>query len=463
MSADEIVFGEVSVREPTRARRPDRDPELATLAYQTPRPGDLPIFLDRRPADAIERHALRDTSVELGGILLGRECLDELTGEPFVRVTESLEAKHYENTQASFTYTHDSWEELTRERDRLHPGLDIVGWYHTHPDFGIFLSGHDLFLHRNFFSQPLQVAYVIDPIRQDRGFFRWRGDTLEQVGGFHLAAPRAERLALARQVNDLEAIPNLDAAGAGFSPRLEAELMAALSRPHHAPPSSTTAADRALAAVVFLSVGLLGGGGIVALASYLGAMNTQLQAQTVALASLQSKLDRSEQIGQAAVATLLAREGASTDPQKFVDELTRARANLDRAEAARQAQETLAAAAATENRRISGELGKAVTQVDKIEAEAHGLKDELDRQRAENKALVAERDALQGTEAGQALHRADSAWYAALAGWIVATLIAVAWAGLHWLGGRSLPPASPARVMMPPVRPGPPPPPGVAG
>ena len=113
-----------------------------------------------------------------------------MTGEPFVWVTESLEAKHYENTQASFTYTHDSWEEITRERDAKHPDLDIVGWYHTHPDFGIFLSSHDLFIHHNFFDQPLQVAYVVDPIRQTRGFFQWRDGQMDQVGGFYLTARR---------------------------------------------------------------------------------------------------------------------------------------------------------------------------------------------------------------------------------------------------------------------------------
>jgi hypothetical protein len=94
-----------------------------------------------------------------------------------------LEAKHDENTQASFTYTHDSWEEITRQRDRLHPALDIVGWYHTHPDFGIFLSSHDLFIHRHFFAQQLQVAYVIDPIRQTRGFYQCREGAVVQVGG----------------------------------------------------------------------------------------------------------------------------------------------------------------------------------------------------------------------------------------------------------------------------------------
>ena len=57
-----------------------------------------------------------DTSVELGGILLGKECLDQTTGAPFVSITQSLEAKHYADTQASFTYTHDSWEESRDSR-----------------------------------------------------------------------------------------------------------------------------------------------------------------------------------------------------------------------------------------------------------------------------------------------------------------------------------------------------------
>ena len=46
-------------------------------------------FIDHRAADAIERHALADTSVELGGILLGKECVDEATAAPFVWVTQS--------------------------------------------------------------------------------------------------------------------------------------------------------------------------------------------------------------------------------------------------------------------------------------------------------------------------------------------------------------------------------------
>ncbi|HEV3164152.1 MAG TPA: Mov34/MPN/PAD-1 family protein, partial [Isosphaeraceae bacterium] len=308
MSNDDIVFGDVSFREPARLRRPDFDDRWACIAYQVPGPNDLPIYLDYLTADAIERHALRDTSVELGGILLGQECVDEVTGLPFVWVTKSLEAKHYENTQSSFTYTHESWEEITRERDRQYPDLHIVGWYHTHPDFGIFLSSHDQFIHRHFFAQPLQVAYVVDPIRQTRGFFQWRNDDLDQVGGYYLTADRGDRLALARLVNDLENIPNASAGGGGLSPRLEAELIAMLTRPSY----PAIAADRGQSAAVFTLlgalVGVLGMAGVL----WLSTLGAKVQEQNESLKSLKEEIAKSETTHRKAldVARVEAKEAA---------------------------------------------------------------------------------------------------------------------------------------------------------
>jgi proteasome lid subunit RPN8/RPN11 len=290
LSDDEMHFDEVAYREPERLCRPDLDRDWACIAYEVPGPNDLDIYLDRKPADAIERHALRDTSVELGGILLGKECVDEETGEPFVWITEALEAKHYENTQASFTYTHDSWQEITRERDQKHPELDIVGWYHTHPDFGIFLSSHDLFIHHNFFNQRLQVAYVVDPIRQTRGFFQWRGTEMDQVGGFYLISHRNERQALARLVNDLENIPNTEGGGSGFSPRLEAELIAMLTRPHQAP----TVIDRSQSAAVFSVIGVLMGSLLMGAVMWLNSLSQTIKDQVDAVNDLKKAVAKSE-------------------------------------------------------------------------------------------------------------------------------------------------------------------------
>ena len=49
----------------------------------------------------------------------------------------------------------------------------MLGWFHSHPGYGVFLSGMDMFIENNFFNLPYQVAYVVDPLSGKDGFFGW--------------------------------------------------------------------------------------------------------------------------------------------------------------------------------------------------------------------------------------------------------------------------------------------------
>jgi proteasome lid subunit RPN8/RPN11 len=425
LSADDIQFEEVSYREPERLRRPDLDREWACIAYEVPGPDDLPIFLDRKPADLIERHALRDTSVELGGILLGKECVDEETGRPFVWITEAIEAKHYENTQASFTYTHDSWQEITRERDQKHPELDIVGWYHTHPDFGIFLSSHDLFIHHNFFDQKLQVAYVVDPIRQIRGFFQWRNGEMEQVGGFHISAPRQDRQAVARLVNDLENFPNTEGGGGSLSPRLEAELIAMLTRPHQ----TTTIVDRTQTAAVFSLIGLLVGFLIMIGGFWIYTISQSIRDQTLVIKTLEDGLKKSadRQSSELTAERVDAKERAldqllhdvrpGTSKESFIAMYTKVSQERDSALTKMQRTETANAALLEQNTKLDLEKQRLQKRVEE-------QKDDLQKADLEQRKSAAKHEEevddlkkqlslLEDSKAGRLAYRYNVAWYVA--------------------------------------------------
>jgi proteasome lid subunit RPN8/RPN11 len=438
LSHDEIVFGDVTFREPERRRRPDRDRTWACLAYEVPAPHDLPIFLDRLTADAIERHALRDTSVELGGILLGKECLDDQTGEPYVWVTKSLEAKHYENTQASFTYTHDSWEEITRERDKLHPDLDIVGWYHTHPDFGIFLSSHDLFIHHHFFAQPLQVAYVVDPIRQHRGFFQWRDGRMDQVGGYYLTADRGDRVALARQVNDLENLPNTEGGGGGgmLSPRLEAELIAMLSRPYSPP---MTALDRTQTAALFGLVGAFAGALVLAGILWMHQLGNRVEDQTKAIQDLEKSVERTTATERLALDTLL--DPASKEkPEKFVAQYEKTVLALDESRRMLNNQKAINDALGADlselkkgNATLKTDLAAAIAERDEYEKDAKDapkvrerlikMEEYAERQAKKAADLDTLLESTEGKNAAKLLRKYDRTWYLAAGGWGLSILL----------------------------------------
>lgn len=451
MSGDDIVFDDVRYREPARLCRPDRDRRFACVACEIPGPLDLPIFLDHRSADAIERHALSDTTVELGGILVGKECVDPETGEPFVWITQSLEAKHYENSQASFTYTHDSWEEMTRDRDRRFPDLDVVGWYHTHPNFGIFLSHHDLFIHQHFFSQRLQVAYVVDPINQTRGFFQWRDGAMVQLGGFFLVGDRGDRQALARQVNDLENLSNSEGTGGGtFSPRLEAELIRMLNRPTSSYGSSSPA-ERAQTAVIFSILGGMLGILGLAVAFWLYQISVKFQEQREVLGVLSRLVKESADSQRVALDLVLDQAKGDKSPE-LIERLKKS--VEERGELARrlETQTTISQTLAARSKDLEKELAESRSSLESAKREissyakdlqdAPKLREQLakleettqaQRTLLDKQAKVVE--SVEGKHADQLLQHLTQIRYLAYLGWGLSAVLGIATIAVWFLRG----------------------------
>lgn len=109
---------------------------------------------------------------EVGGFLLGNYAIDEkgfykTFVEIFVPSTEV--AYNNPNILDFGTQAMVEWD-IAREQ---HPELTSVGWFHTHPGHSPYLSNTDINMHEGFFTQPFQVALVIDPLTEfwDTGLF----------------------------------------------------------------------------------------------------------------------------------------------------------------------------------------------------------------------------------------------------------------------------------------------------
>jgi proteasome lid subunit RPN8/RPN11 len=122
-----------------------------------------------------QAHALSSPDHEVAGVLVGPQPEKQPDGRYVVHISDSIIARHTRMHGASVTYTPESWRYVNDRLAELFPdgAAVIVGWYHTHPGFGIFLSGMDQFIHRNFFTQIWHVAMVLDPLAANSGFFCW--------------------------------------------------------------------------------------------------------------------------------------------------------------------------------------------------------------------------------------------------------------------------------------------------
>jgi len=119
----------------------------------------------------IYRHGASTREIEICGVLVGDAYMDDRG--PFLYIEASIRGEHASNLAAQVTFTAATWSHI-HECMEKHPGKKIVGWYHTHPGFGIFLSAADMFIHDNFFDVPWQVAFVYDPLSHEEGMFYWR-------------------------------------------------------------------------------------------------------------------------------------------------------------------------------------------------------------------------------------------------------------------------------------------------
>ena len=168
--------------QPAEKLIPTADKTKRVEAKGVIQPNDLHIFLTEKILSDVIAWSKTDLERELGGVFVGDMYVYK--GVHWVDIVGYVKARHYQNTAASFKFTHDSWSAISREVEQQWSDRIKVGWHHTHPGYGIFLSGYDQFIHNHFFNVPGMFALVVDPRAESLGFFQLKAGGIRPCGFF---------------------------------------------------------------------------------------------------------------------------------------------------------------------------------------------------------------------------------------------------------------------------------------
>lgn len=163
---------------------------MATLHGQKPDDSQVLVAFSQQALRQIEAHCASDLTREVGGVLLGHS---ETAGISIrVKVMAALAVNTEDHGPVHFTFTADSWAQLHHDKAERFPDLEIVGWYHTHPDLGVFYSADDVIVHSAAFVLPWHVGLVIDPVRNESFLVGWQPDEhdpmehhLDRIDGYY--------------------------------------------------------------------------------------------------------------------------------------------------------------------------------------------------------------------------------------------------------------------------------------
>lgn len=181
MTDVEFVDAAVQVVKPVERVIPTADRTKTVEPFGTIEAEDLKIFLAERTFTEVMAHSNSTTEHEVGGVFPGTLCA--YRGVPYITIDGYIPVEG-DGRAASFRFTAASWTRMQRVNMDRHGDRILVGWHHTHPGYGVFLSSYDQFIQQHFFNEPWMVAMVVDPKAQTLGFFQWKQGRIAPCGFF---------------------------------------------------------------------------------------------------------------------------------------------------------------------------------------------------------------------------------------------------------------------------------------
>lgn len=144
------------------------------------------------------QHAQSSPQMEICGICFGR-VEQQLNEDLRVSVELCWPAQEAVSDVATVSFTYESWALALDYLDELRIqspdyGWRIVGWYHSHPGFGIFFSSVDRHSHTTYFPKPWHVALVIDPHNRRVGWFGWDSNEIVPLNCSLIEDSKPEKL-----------------------------------------------------------------------------------------------------------------------------------------------------------------------------------------------------------------------------------------------------------------------------
>src|SRR5881628_935505 len=118
-----------------------------------------PIFFQQEAVIALQEHLKSSPTQAIFGFLIGDVYRDPENGALYTVIDKTLklsQAIYGDKTEVVVSRLWDRMQEQLKKAAGT-----LLGWYHSHPGQGGFLTMHDVETHEKFFTEPWHVAILV--------------------------------------------------------------------------------------------------------------------------------------------------------------------------------------------------------------------------------------------------------------------------------------------------------------
>ncbi|HZE93377.1 MAG TPA: hypothetical protein VEZ49_01625 [Gemmatimonadales bacterium] len=118
-----------------------------------------PIFFQQEAVIALQEHLKSSPTQAIFGFLIGDVYRDPETGVLYTVIDKTLKLSQAIYGDKTEVVVSRLWDRMQEQLGKA--SASLLGWYHSHPGQGGFLTPHDVETHEKFFTDPWHVAILV--------------------------------------------------------------------------------------------------------------------------------------------------------------------------------------------------------------------------------------------------------------------------------------------------------------
>lgn len=172
------------------------------MEEDSPERGLFEVYILSETLGKILQHCKSQVPYEAIGFLVGKDY--SWLGKMYVQIDGAIFGKTLAS-QVRVEFDEGVMGEIVTELRQKYSGKKVVGWYHSHPGYGCFMSSTDIETQKACFREPYHIALVVDPIQELVDFFKLQedGQTYRQASFREFKPARQEDTQGARSAHTL--------------------------------------------------------------------------------------------------------------------------------------------------------------------------------------------------------------------------------------------------------------------
>jgi proteasome lid subunit RPN8/RPN11 len=127
------------------------------------------VYIEEQILSGILDHCRSQLPLEAIGFLVGNAY--NWSHHQYVHVRGFTPGRS-KSTRVHVEFDEGAMQDVSATLHSRYSGSFLVGWYHSHPGYGCFLSETDLDSQRTYFRESYHVALVVDPSSETVEFFK---------------------------------------------------------------------------------------------------------------------------------------------------------------------------------------------------------------------------------------------------------------------------------------------------